>query len=349
MEAAFAYSGETRSISTSPQPHSSFRHVTPKKRTTNNLVALGAAGVVAVYAAGYVRTAAAAQRFSDESNERRPAPERDAPSPQGVVTAGQTSDARMAEKFGNSAPGPAAQTAKPATVVAPTTPNAPTADKAKVVAKPAVTNSPTNDDAVKAAIAAAASKAVVDTAKTVHNAGAASIAKGAPPASQPPAAATTMPPTAAVTTPPVTNANAANTSANATTTATAANTSASTTTAATTTTNTAPPATPPVTATEPAKTEKAPLAPGVKWRDGRYVGYGQSRHGDIEATIEIWEGKISYVAISQCLTQYSCSFIEKLPQQVFERQSANVDNVSGATQSSNAFYYAITQALQKAK
>ncbi len=60
-------------------------------------------------------------------------------------------------------------------------------------------------------------------------------------------------------------------------------------------------------------------------------------------------GKISYVAVTQCLTQYSCSFIQKLPQQVLDRQSVDVDSVSGATQSANAFYYAIVQALSKAK
>ncbi|MEP6763848.1 MAG: FMN-binding protein [Gemmatimonadaceae bacterium] len=276
--------------------------MTHKKRTTNNLVALGAAGVVAVYAAGYVRTAAAAQRFSDESNDRRPVPERDAPSPQGIVTAGQTSDARMAEKFGNSASGSAALIAKPTVVAATNAPSAVSVKserRTKNDANVEADKSSTNDEAVKNAMASAASKAMADTSKT--------------------AAAAAAP----VTTPATTAATA----------------------------TVIPPATtPPVAATEiPAKPEKAPLPPGVKWHDGRFVGYGQSRHGDIEATIEVWEGKISYVAISQCLTQYSCSFIEKLPQQVFDRQGPNVDNVSGATQSSNAFYYAIMQALQKAK
>jgi uncharacterized protein with FMN-binding domain len=53
--------------------------------------------------------------------------------------------------------------------------------------------------------------------------------------------------------------------------------------------------------------------------------------------------------ISECLTQYSCSWIAALPQQVLDRQSAEVDYVSGATQSANAFYYAVVNALKKAK
>ena len=53
--------------------------------------------------------------------------------------------------------------------------------------------------------------------------------------------------------------------------------------------------------------------------------------------------------ISQCLTRYSCSWISMLPPQVIQRQTAEVDYVSGATQSSNAFYYAIVEALKQAK
>jgi uncharacterized protein with FMN-binding domain len=53
--------------------------------------------------------------------------------------------------------------------------------------------------------------------------------------------------------------------------------------------------------------------------------------------------------IAQCLTRYSCSWIAALPPQVVSRQSPNVDYVSGATQSVNAFYDAVVDALNKAK
>ena len=53
--------------------------------------------------------------------------------------------------------------------------------------------------------------------------------------------------------------------------------------------------------------------------------------------------------ISECLTQYSCSWIANLPGQVVTRQSSEVDYVSGATHSANAFYYAVVDALKKAK
>jgi uncharacterized protein with FMN-binding domain len=84
-------------------------------------------------------------------------------------------------------------------------------------------------------------------------------------------------------------------------------------------------------------------------KDGTFYGWGTSRHGDIQASVEIKNGKIVSAWISQCLTRYSCSWISMLPPEVVQRQSAEVDYVSGATQSSNAFYYAIVEALKQAK
>ena len=113
---------------------------------------------------------------------------------------------------------------------------------------------------------------------------------------------------------------------------------------------TAPPMTPPAMPTTiPADTGQPGAKERAGWKDGTYTGYGTSRHGDIEATIVVQNGKISSASISQCLTRYSCSWISQLPSQVVTRQSADVDYVSGATQSSNAFYYAIVEALNKAK
>jgi uncharacterized protein with FMN-binding domain len=85
------------------------------------------------------------------------------------------------------------------------------------------------------------------------------------------------------------------------------------------------------------------------YRDGSYSGWGSSRHGDIEATVVIADGRIASAAITRCLTRYSCSWIAHLPGQVVSRQGADVDYVSGATQSTDAFYYAVVDALSKAK
>jgi uncharacterized protein with FMN-binding domain len=98
--------------------------------------------------------------------------------------------------------------------------------------------------------------------------------------------------------------------------------------------------------TEPTPT---PTPQPPQYKDGTYSGWGTSRHGDIEATVVIAGGRITSAVISQCLTRYSCSWVSHLQGQVVTRQSAEVDYVSGATQSANAFYYAVVQALSKAR
>jgi uncharacterized protein with FMN-binding domain len=97
------------------------------------------------------------------------------------------------------------------------------------------------------------------------------------------------------------------------------------------------------------KAEAAPTPPAPMWKDGTYTGWGYSRHGNIEASVIIDGGRIASATISQCRTRYSCSVIERLPPQVAQRQSPDVDYVSGATQSADAFYGAVVAALNKAK
>jgi uncharacterized protein with FMN-binding domain len=118
-------------------------------------------------------------------------------------------------------------------------------------------------------------------------------------------------------------------------------------------------------APSPASTSKQPIPaaapPAVAaknvYKDGVYLGWGSCRHGDIEASVTIQDGKIALVAISQCLTRYSCGWIAPkipgaglpdLPSQVVERQGPKVDYVSGATESSYAFADAVVAALSKA-
>jgi uncharacterized protein with FMN-binding domain len=90
-------------------------------------------------------------------------------------------------------------------------------------------------------------------------------------------------------------------------------------------------------------------APAQRWKDGTYDGWGFSRHGNIQASVIIAGGRIASAIISQCRTRYSCSVIDMLPPQVARRQSPNVDYVSGATQSADAFYEAVVAALNKAR
>jgi uncharacterized protein with FMN-binding domain len=93
----------------------------------------------------------------------------------------------------------------------------------------------------------------------------------------------------------------------------------------------------------------AEAAPPALYRDGRYLGWGSCRHGDIEAAVTVEGGRITSAVITQCLTRYSCSVVDRLPPQVVTRQNAEVDVVSGATESAWAFSDAIFEALSKAR
>jgi len=100
----------------------------------------------------------------------------------------------------------------------------------------------------------------------------------------------------------------------------------------------------------------APVAPAVAatpaaptFKDGIFYGWGHCRHGDLQASVEIKGGKIVASAIAQCFTRYSQDVIAALPPEVVQRQSNNVDWVSGATESSDAFFYAVGEALKQAK
>jgi uncharacterized protein with FMN-binding domain len=216
-----------------------------KKRGSINLTALGSAAVVAVYAAGYMRTRSAAQRFEERGAPRRPAPAAAAPAPV-VIDAAKLID-----------------TIRKDSLRVASTPVAPKKKRQPVVA-------------------------AADTGRRSETP---APAKDTAPATPAPTATATPTPT------------------------------------------------PTPTATDSAKVLK----------DGIYGGWGSSRHGDIEAAVEIRDGKIVKAIITQCLTRYSCSRIAAIIPQVVERQSAEVDFVSGATESTNAFYYAILGALAKAK
>ncbi len=93
----------------------------------------------------------------------------------------------------------------------------------------------------------------------------------------------------------------------------------------------------------------ASVAEKPKYKDGIFYGWGSCRHGDLQASIAIKDGRIIAAAISECHTRYSQNVIAMLPAQVVARQSADVDSVAGATQSADAFYYAVSEALKEAK
>jgi uncharacterized protein with FMN-binding domain len=85
-----------------------------------------------------------------------------------------------------------------------------------------------------------------------------------------------------------------------------------------------------------------------QYRDGVYCGVGSSPYGDVEILLTIRAGKISRVTIAQISTFFSASVIEGLPAAVVRRQNADIDLITGATGSSQAFQEAIQNALRQA-
>jgi len=298
---------------------------TPDIRSTNwlksNIAALGSAAVLTVYAAGWARTKAAADLL-DEQSERRLPPRR----PAARASVGQVEGTPVARTV--------EPTATPSSVAPATTAGAAVAPT--VAAAPPKTVEPRGVDA--------SPKAAPVTAP------AATVVSAAP---------TSAAPTAAIPAPPTSSASAA-TSAPAPAPTTAASSTASSP-AAPASAPTAPAQDPGIVPGAPrelatnaqatAPASKAPDSPNgpVTYKDGLFSGWGTSRHGDIEAYVEIRGGRIKSAFISECLTQYSCSWIAKLPPMVVEAQSAEIDYISGATHSSNAFYYAVVNALKKAQ
>jgi uncharacterized protein with FMN-binding domain len=224
----------------------------PNKKVANRLITMSSAAILVVYAAGFMKTRAAAQKLDEASNDRRPV--MPAPSTAGELTT----------------PAPIEP---PATVVIPSAPKA----KSPAVAVPAPAKS------IKPVAVPSATPTPV-----------------AEPVTPAPAATTDVP-------------------------------------AAITKTEDAPAATP------------ALKMPKEHYNDGTYLGWGTSRHGDIQASVKVEGGRIVAASIAQCWTRYSCSWVSHLPPQVVTRQSPDVDYVSGATQSANAFYWAVIDALNKAK
>ena len=258
-------------------------------KVANGLVAMSCAGVLAVYAAGYVRTRSAADQLDAQSVERRVAQE--TPRPESGEPEGRPAETPPVERAAAETPPPAIQPSSPppeprvVASVEPVQPSAnpsstPSAPPAPLVEEPA----PSSITAPPPVMAAPAVQTPVIAAPVPEPKVVAFVAPAPAPAP-------------------------------------------------------APVAPPPAQAPPPAP----------KWKDGTYYGWGTSRHGDIQAEVVIAGGRIAAATISQCRTRYPCSVIDRLPPEVAQRQSPEVDYISRATQSTNAFYYAVVEALGKAK
>ena len=85
------------------------------------------------------------------------------------------------------------------------------------------------------------------------------------------------------------------------------------------------------------------------YTDGTYNGTGTSRFGSIAVAVTVQGGNIAKVTITDSTTSYPSSRIAALPARVVTAQSAQINTVSGATYSSQAFKQAVQQALTQAQ
>lgn len=86
-----------------------------------------------------------------------------------------------------------------------------------------------------------------------------------------------------------------------------------------------------------------------QYMNGTFDGSGSNRRGSIGVKVSITNDKITDVEISHFAMHYSKNDVIGLPQEVIQKQSAQVQNVSGATYSTQAFQDAIEDALAKAR
>lgn len=99
--------------------------------------------------------------------------------------------------------------------------------------------------------------------------------------------------------------------------------------------------------------KKKSTAPAVnttdKYLDGTYNGSASNRIGEVDVAVTTKGGKISNVQITGCYTHYPESDINPvLPNYVVSHQTNQVPVISGATLSTEDFYYAVEQALNQA-
>ncbi|MFD0698539.1 FMN-binding protein [Paenibacillus sp. GCM10027628] len=86
-----------------------------------------------------------------------------------------------------------------------------------------------------------------------------------------------------------------------------------------------------------------------QYKNGTFYGLGSNRRGSIQVAVTMKNDKITDVEISHFAMHYSEDDVVGLPQEVVQKQSAQVRNVSGATYSTEAFQDAVQDALSQAR
>ena len=92
-------------------------------------------------------------------------------------------------------------------------------------------------------------------------------------------------------------------------------------------------------------------APAPKWRDGVYVGTDFTGLGRAKVQVTVRDGRIAEVkTLSRlCSPWYGAKAYGQMEPRIVEKQSPDVDAVTGATHSSNNIKNAVRDALRKAE
>jgi uncharacterized protein with FMN-binding domain len=88
--------------------------------------------------------------------------------------------------------------------------------------------------------------------------------------------------------------------------------------------------------------------PAKVYKDGTFTGTGWNRRGQIEVAVTLKNDKITDVQISNWGMHYSERDVQGLPSEVMQKQNTQINNVSGATYSTQAFTDAVQAALNQA-
>lgn len=87
-----------------------------------------------------------------------------------------------------------------------------------------------------------------------------------------------------------------------------------------------------------------------QWNDGTYTETAMGKKGSFEVSVTIKEGEISDISVgtNQETLEKGGVVIEKLPGQMLDKQTYDVDAVSGATVTSDALKDAVARCLEQA-
>jgi uncharacterized protein with FMN-binding domain len=98
------------------------------------------------------------------------------------------------------------------------------------------------------------------------------------------------------------------------------------------------------------KAEEKPAEEAVVYKDGTYEGVGEGMH-TIKVAVEVAGGKITKVEIKEHQESKGVAepALEQIPKAIVEKNSPDVEAVSGATMASEGIINAVKNALEAAK